>query len=359
MAAALLSIILLSICACFCTFVNCEDTLFIAHSPSYVEFQRDAGPIDVTEVPDVLSLALGLSSSKAVKWAGLAVGDLFRRPKANILITIETEDNSFSLESGSSTRLQYPVRGSGAVDLRTIVDTITSMYGDRPLLLELTPDIKGFHVSAEYQSVFKTLPDTLNEVLPLLKGDGSIVADSRLGSLNLTNPADVALLSELQFLREVTGRLREDPTVVTDNIPDLFTFTLAGLSVIQSKYGADSTQAQDAARMVSSFISKFSSEMASLYDGDLLIEVMTPHQEPFVSRQSRSLLAVATSPPPSETIGNKATPYDETYPVIFNIVLWMGILLALAIYAVSYALWYLDPGDTIIYRMTSQRMKID
>jgi hypothetical protein len=99
--------------------------------------------------------------------------------------------------------------------------------------------------------------------------------------------------------------------------------------------------------------------MANLYDGDLLIEVMTSHQDPLVRRQSRSLLAAATGPPPSETIGNKAPPYDENYPVIFNIVLWMGILLALAVYAVSYALWFLDPGDTIIYRMTSQRMKID
>ncbi|XP_038050092.1 renin receptor-like [Patiria miniata] len=361
MAAARLRNILFAFYACFCTFVYCEDTLYITHSPSYVEFQKDAGPIDVTEVPDMLSLALGFSSSKELKWTGLAVGDLFRRPRANVFITVETTDDSLSLNLGSDAQLQYLLHGSGVVGLQTLADTLTLMFGDRPLFLELTPEVKGVHVSTEYQSVFKSLPDTLSDVLPLLKGDRSVIADSQLGSLNLTNSADVALLGELQFLREVAHKLRENPELVTDGFPDLYSFTLAGLRVIQSKYGVDSIQAQDAAKLVESFISQFSTEMANLYDGDLLVEVMTSHEEPFVNRQSRSLLQVAaTSLPPSQgQIGNKATPYDEDYPVIFNIILWFAIVLALAIYAVAYSLWNLDPGDTIIYRMTSQRMKID
>jgi renin receptor len=49
---------------------------------------------------------------------------------------------------------------------------------------------------------------------------------------------------------------------------------------------------------------------------------------------------------------------DESYAVIFNIILWGMIALALAIYFISYGIWNMDPGrDSIIYRMTSQRMK--
>jgi len=36
------------------------------------------------------------------------------------------------------------------------------------------------------------------------------------------------------------------------------------------------------------------------------------------------------------------------------------VVLALALYVISLVMWYLDPGrDSIIYRMTSQRIKTD
>ena len=57
---------------------------------------------------------------------------------------------------------------------------------------------------------------------------------------------------------------------------------------------------------------------------------------------------------------NLATKYTEDYPVIFNIWLWLVIIIALALYIVCLIMWYMDPGsDSIIYRMTSQRIKAD
>ena len=68
-----------------------------------------------------------------------------------------------------------------------------------------------------------------------------------------------------------------------------------------------------------------------------------------------------TTPAPSgrPTIGNMSESYDDDFPAISNIILWMPILLALTVYAIVYGLYNLDPGDTIIYRVTSQRMKMD
>ena len=52
--------------------------------------------------------------------------------------------------------------------------------------------------------------------------------------------------------------------------------------------------------------------------------------------------------------------YSEMYPIFFNIFLWGGIAFALVIFAVAYGIWVMDPGkDSIIYRMTSQRIKKD
>lgn len=50
--------------------------------------------------------------------------------------------------------------------------------------------------------------------------------------------------------------------------------------------------------------------------------------------------------------------YDNEFPPIFNISLWLMIILVLTVYAVAVVMWYMDPGrDSVIYRVTSQRMK--
>lgn len=55
-----------------------------------------------------------------------------------------------------------------------------------------------------------------------------------------------------------------------------------------------------------------------------------------------------------------AKEYGEDYPVIFNIILWFGIIMLFSLLAICMAIGYMDPGrDSIIYRMTSTRMKKD
>lgn len=57
---------------------------------------------------------------------------------------------------------------------------------------------------------------------------------------------------------------------------------------------------------------------------------------------------------------NLAHKYDVDYAVVFNIVLWLMIVLALAVIAIAYNLWNMDPGyDSIIYRMTNQKIRMD
>ncbi len=57
---------------------------------------------------------------------------------------------------------------------------------------------------------------------------------------------------------------------------------------------------------------------------------------------------------------NLAYKYDYDYAVVFNIVLWLMIVLVLAVIVISYNLWNMDPGyDSIIYRMTNQKIRMD
>lgn len=61
---------------------------------------------------------------------------------------------------------------------------------------------------------------------------------------------------------------------------------------------------------------------------------------------------------PTGLILNPAEFYSDQYPAIFNILFWTTLLIALAIYGIVYGMYSMDPGlDTVIYRMTSQRVK--
>ncbi|XP_046143769.1 renin receptor isoform X1 [Osmia bicornis bicornis] len=52
--------------------------------------------------------------------------------------------------------------------------------------------------------------------------------------------------------------------------------------------------------------------------------------------------------------------YSGDYPVIFNILLWFGVVFVFSLLAICIAIAQMDPGrDSVIYRMTSNRMKKD
>ena len=61
-----------------------------------------------------------------------------------------------------------------------------------------------------------------------------------------------------------------------------------------------------------------------------------------------------------QTLLNLAHNYHSDFAVSFAIIAFTSVLLTLIIFGVSLGMWFMDPGrDSIIYRMTSQRMKKD
>lgn len=62
-----------------------------------------------------------------------------------------------------------------------------------------------------------------------------------------------------------------------------------------------------------------------------------------------------------ETLGDNMAPqYSMDFPAAFVSIAFTTILLLLTVFAVSVAMWHIDPGrDSIIYRLTSQKIKKD
>ncbi|KAK8719928.1 hypothetical protein OTU49_013685, partial [Cherax quadricarinatus] len=102
-------------------------------------------------------------------------------------------------------------------------------------------------------------------------------------------------------------------------------------------------------------LSKVTDLMRHIYNDRVLVVTVTVDQQEKLSRNTRSILQA-----PSAQNLNLATNYSSDYPAIFNIILWLSIILAISILATSVAMATMDPGrDSIIYRMTNPRMKKD
>jgi len=50
----------------------------------------------------------------------------------------------------------------------------------------------------------------------------------------------------------------------------------------------------------------------------------------------------------------------ENFSTIFGIITFVTIVLLVAVFAISWAMWTMDPGkDSIVYQMTSPRVKTE
>jgi len=109
--------------------------------------------------------------------------------------------------------------------------------------------------------------------------------------------------------------------------------------------------AADLSAKINQTVSSIQSECASTQNGLFTLVISLPKQH----RSKRQAKAGE-----DKSIENPAEFYRDQYPAIFNILFWLSLILAVVIYAIAYNMWYMDPGlDTVIYRMTSQRIKKD
>ena len=109
---------------------------------------------------------------------------------------------------------------------------------------------------------------------------------------------------------------------------------------------------------------QFIQSVDETYNGKLLSEVRTcvANQEKVFSRQRRAA-PLATNKfafANNGTMTGMKELRDPEFAIIINISIWVGVVIALAVLAASYTLWFMDPGrDNIVYRMTMTRMKSD
>uniref|UniRef100_A0A3B4A5T9 Renin receptor n=1 Tax=Periophthalmus magnuspinnatus TaxID=409849 RepID=A0A3B4A5T9_9GOBI len=300
------------------------NSLTILQAPEFVSFQKGDWPISGEKVPDLVALTMGFSVQE-LSWPGLQAGPLFQRPRANVLVVVRGADNLSLPQNVAS----YPLENR-------------------------------LYMLGKANAVFEDLPVTLQQIRARLSQEGSVLASLPLNSLSRNSEADLLFLSEVQVLHDITALLQRHRHLAKDHSPDLYSLELSGLEELSRLYGKESPQYKDATAILSSILQKFAEDVYSLYGNSAVVEVVTVKTfEAPLTRKSRSILE-------SKQISNPGSPYNLAYKynfqyaVVFNIVLWLMIALALAVIVIAYNLWNMDPGyDSIIYRMTNQKIRMD
>ncbi|XP_075445806.1 renin receptor [Ascaphus truei] len=340
------------------TFIAVSSADFsVLKSPQNLIFREGSWPIPGERIPDVIALSMGFSVEEDLSWPGLGAGNLFQRPRATALVTVIGVDKLPLTITGMS----YPVENPVPYSVDSVINSIHSMFDEEmPVVLQLAPIEERVYMVGKANSVFEDLAVTLRQLRSRLEQDNSILASLPLSSLYRNDETDRLFLSELQVLQDIPTLLSRHKHLAKDNAPDIYSLELTGLEEIKKRYGEDSVKFKDATRILSEFLQKFADDMYSIYGGNAIVEVVAVQsfETPLV-RKSRSILeSVSISNPGSPY--NLAYQYNFNYAVVFNIILWLMIVLALAVIAISYNLWNMDPGyDSIIYRMTNQKIRMD
>lgn len=251
-----------------------------------------------------------------------------------------------------------------------MVSYISSLEWKKPpLFVDFSADERVFEVYTGNPEFFTTLPETpaaLNDDVARQVAPRWFSSEE-LKSLNVDEMDEYVFISELYMMQEITHALLANKSAITIYSPDFFHFHIDGLEQLVKRYGSESRQFKDALSLLTTVTQRVIGVLREIYGDRFVAELVTlpPGTEKTVSRRGRSLLQAVEPPaviPPTTpaTPSGKATQYSPEYPAIFHIFFWSSLGLGLCLWFTSYAIWFMDPNrDSIIYRMTSQRMKRD
>ncbi|XP_005106733.1 renin receptor [Aplysia californica] len=338
----------------------CEgQQLHVKHVPSYVVLQSQEGDsaLPSSDLHNVLAGPLGLSNKKS---PAMQTKSLLKRPKANVLITVAThKEQSLPVNSMASFALDWDVP---YVKTELLMNRVQRKFLDQdPLMLELASANQAFDIKTS-SSLFQSLPSSFASLQDRLLDADSFLnrlspGSSFSSSLNSSLTSDGGLLAELQMVDDVVATLKKNVASLNGKTPDLFSFTLTGLKAIGDEHGVNSDQAKDAEKLLTNHLDQITEDLKSIYKDNVMVEVLTvPSLGQANVRKTRSLMETLANSKYGNL--NLEIDYYADFPVTFNIVLWMMVVLFIAVFLVAYGIWNMNPNlESILYRVPQDEIK--
>ncbi|KAL0832059.1 hypothetical protein ABMA28_001549 [Loxostege sticticalis] len=318
---------------------NASGEFTVLHSPKSLKFSESSSTPE-SLMKEIFSASLGLSVEENSDWNGLSIADPFNTPEAVVEVYI---DGVSSL--GSATGLKskvYPLK----VDeyepdtfeaVRHRINQRFTNGGNKLVKIDLS-DIDQLTSRA----------DVFGDIDPPKR------TKVTLQHLKYSVEEDLQFLNELESLKVLSNQIK---SLNQDNIVDFFYFRFRTLHALCDYYGPNSLQAKEAKKLLGEALEEMTNAFVKAYDGSVLVTVVTTDVAHTRRRVARSVKNESKQAP---TVSFSSDKYSADYSAIFNIILWFGVIFTFTLVAIVYAIMDMDPGrDSIIYRMTSTRMKKD
>lgn len=309
----------------------------ILHHPSNIAF-KGHNNIDETLLKEVYSASLGFTIEQDSNWPGMYITSPFNLAEAVVVVEIDgvsgiqsTKGHHFPLKPNSEANTYYSLK-------RRIEDR----YPNRGSTFVNIDLAEGVEAVQDYD-LFKSIKKSKSK-------------KPMYGHLRNTVDEDREFLEEINLLNEIADKI-ETASIQRDFTPDLYWFRILKLHGLVDFHGENSTAAKEAKQLLNDVIMRLNQAFKKAYSGSVLVTVVISDNSH--TRKTRNILATDDEKPPVNPL-NLAKSYSANYPVIFNIFLWFGVVFVFSLLAIALATANMDPGrDSIIYRMTSTRMKKD
>ncbi|XP_072378410.1 ATPase H(+)-transporting accessory protein 2 [Diabrotica undecimpunctata] len=308
------------------------------HAPSLTFRGHDA--LKESTLKDVYAAALGFSTEHFSNWKGMFLSDPFGVAQAIVTVYVDGVSD-IDQQKGHHFPLKTDIGESKVY--KSIERRIEEHYPNEDTNLVRIRLSNGLEDIRKYK-IFEDIAS----------GDSKQLNHK---ALKLDVDEDRKFIKEITILNEIAQRI-EEGEIKRDSIPDLYWFEVSSLHAVSDLYGENSTQVLEAKQLLNEVILRLNSAFNKLYNGYVLVTVVT--SDASHTRRGRSILASDADQPTDKSKYNLASYYSKDYPVIFNLILWFGVVMLFSLIAICMAIGTMDPGrDSIIYRMTSTRMKKD
>lgn len=325
----------------FVPFAYGAGEFLVLHHPKSVVFKSHE-VIKESLLKEVYSAAVGFTTQQDTNWQGMYLSDPFHLAEALVIVEV---DGVATL--GTAKGHRFPLRTDEEAD---------STYN------ALEKRIKEHSPSDSNNLVHIDLSEgiTAIEKYEIFSGIKNAIPESYVsGNLKASVEEDRLFLEEVAMLNAVADRI-ESGVVKRDYKIDVFWFKIAGLHAVSDLHGENSTSTKEAKQILTEAILKLNEAYKRVYNGAVLTTIIV--SDASHTRTSRSLMQAneETKAKADDEPKNLAKNYNENYPVMFNIMLWYGVLMVFTLMAICMFIGNMDPGrDSIIYRMTSTRIKKD
>uniref|UniRef100_A0A182Y4H0 Vacuolar H+ ATPase M8.9 accessory subunit n=1 Tax=Anopheles stephensi TaxID=30069 RepID=A0A182Y4H0_ANOST len=285
---------------------NC-DQLSVLYAPKAVEFSGNSR-LDSEALPEVFGAALGYSVSLPTEWDGMIIKDPFNTANGAVVVVAEGLE-SVTVESADHQGVSFEV------DLKESSDNFATPLGT------VQPDdeeVKPQHLKPK------------------------------------SNKADSDFLRQIAFLNGLSDLL----VTSTDRIPTVHIVRVS-FEALVAAHEPNSPALEEAKKLFVNALAGLETASEKAFDGAVIVGLVTASEGQLVVRSKRQAVQPKQDDGDDNPM-NLAAKYNSNYPVMFNIILWFSVVLVFSLIAISIVIGTMDPGrDSIIYRMTSTRMKKD